>query len=77
MEIDRDDHEAVSPTGGQKWFASSGIGNRGQTVTLNFLADSKEEVAPLAYGLGIAHNIHMHEQAQEIGTADDYRDMSK
>lgn len=77
MEIDRSDHNAVSPSGGDTWFSSTGIGKQGESVTLNFFANSHEEVAPLAHGLGIAHSVSMHEDAQKIGTRQDYEDLSK
>jgi hypothetical protein len=76
MEIDRTDHNAVSPNGGDTWFSSTGVGKNGQSVTLNFFADSEEEVAPLAHGLGIAHNVSMHQEAERIGTRQDYEDLS-
>ena len=72
MEINRDDHDAYSPSGGQKWFASKGIGSRGQTVTLNFICDKEEQIAPLAHGLGIAHNVTMHQKAEYIAPAEHY-----
>ena len=77
MEIDRSDHNAVSPSDGNTWFSSTGIGKQGESVTLNFFADSKEEVTALAHGLGIAHSVSMHGDAQRIGTRQDYEDLSK
>lgn len=74
MEISNDDIDAVGPLGGSKWFSSQGIGKRGQTVALNFLVNDEDEIPALAQGLGIAHNVHMHKEAEYIGTRDDYLD---
>jgi len=77
MEVSRDEFEVHGPHGGSKWFASTGVGKNGQSVTINFLSENEEEVDALAHGLGIAHDVHMHQRAEEIGTAADYHDFTE
>lgn len=72
MDINRDIIEAHSAAGGDKWFMSQGIGEHGQTVVLNFLAEDEKDIAPIAHGLGIAHNISMHTPATQVGSRLDY-----
>jgi len=76
MEVSYDDHDSYAPNSGKYWFASSGTGDKGQEVTLNYFADSKEEVAALAHGLGIAHSVSNHKEAEYIGRATDYDEFS-
>lgn len=77
MEIQPEEHDVHAPSHGRKWFASEGIGKRGQGVTLNFFVEEESDISPLAHGLGIASNIHMHKKAEYIGMKDDYLDMTK
>lgn len=77
MEISSNDVDAIGPQGGSQWYSSQGIGANGQSVTLNFLVNSEDEVAPLAHGLGVAQNIHMHAKATRIGTRKEYEEMSR
>jgi len=72
MEVNRDHIEAHAARGGDKWFMSQGIGERGQTVVLNFLVEDEKDIAPIAHGLGIANNISMHTQATQVGSRLDY-----
>jgi hypothetical protein len=77
MEIQPDEIDVYAPGNTSKWFASEGLSETGHGVVINFLADNEEEVAPLAHGLGIAHNVSMHKKAEYIGTAQDFRDASQ
>jgi len=76
MEVSRDEYEVHGPNGGSDWYASEGIGENGQSVSINYIASDQREVTALAHGLGIAHNVHMHKKAQRIGTAAEYREFS-
>ncbi len=77
MEVSPEEHDIHSPSHGRKWFSSEGIGKRGQGVTLNYFVEKEEDIAPLAHGLGIANDIHMHTKAQFIGSKDSFIEMSK
>lgn len=70
------DIEAHAASGGANWYASTGVGTDGQTVVLNFIADSEKDVAPIAHGLGIALGITRHAKAKYIGPSQEYYDLS-
>lgn len=72
MDINRDNIEAHSASGGDKWFMSQGIGSDGQTVVLNYLVASEKDIPPIAHGLGIANNVSMHTAASQVGSRLDY-----
>lgn len=76
MEIDRSEIEVRGPGPRREWYASQGIGAHGQTVSINFITDRKGDVDALAHGLGIANDVHMHQKAEHIGSAKDYKELS-
>lgn len=77
MEIDPDEIEVYPPSGGSRWFASSGLNGQGKQVVVNYFVDEKQEVNALAHGLGIAHDISMHKEAEYIGPASDYAEFKE
>lgn len=72
MNIEPFEHDVYGPGRNREWFASTGIGPSGQGVTLNFFADSKEDVKPIAQGLGIAFGVTCHVEAEHIAPASEY-----
>jgi hypothetical protein len=75
MEVDKSDINAIGTGRSDLWFASEGVSGNGTPTTINYFVESKEEVAALAHGLGIAHDLSMHTEAEYIGRKADYEDM--
>lgn len=74
MEIMPDEVDVYGPGRKDKWYSSEGLSENGHKVVINYLVGDEKEVPALAHGLGIAHNVSMHNNAEYIGTDQDFND---
>lgn len=77
MEIQPDEVDVYGPGNNAQWYASEGLSETGHKVVINYLVDSEGDVNALAHGLGIAHNVSMHQKAEHIGTVVDFNDATE
>jgi hypothetical protein len=75
MDIRPDEIDMHGTGSASNWYSSKGLNKDGRGVVLNFFADTEEEVHALAHGLGIVHDVSMHERAIFIGTRQDYEEI--